>query len=579
MDIKEKLKNLPKKPGCYIMYSRDHEIIYVGKAKNLFNRVHSYFTGSHNAKTEKLVSNIADFEYIITSSETEAFILEINLIKKHNPKYNIMLTDDKSYPYILVTEERYPKIYYTRELHRKGRYYGPYPNALAAKEVVDLLNRIYPLRKCRILPKKECLYYHIGQCLAPCINDIPPEVFEGITREINSYLKGNVKDLQKKLETEMDDASENLQFEKAIEIRQLIADLNAVNEKQKMELNIEDTDVFGYFTDRDYISIQVFHIRGRKTVERNGFLFELIDEPDEMFTDFLVQFYSVYNNPIPKEILIPPADIESVEESIRSRITIPKIGKKKEFVSLVEENAKEKLDLLIKQEKNKFDKTLGAVEELGRLLKIDTPHLIEAFDNSNIQGASSVSAMVSYEDGVPMKKNYRKYKVKTVQGANDYQTMHEVITRRYSRLSENGSRFPDLIVVDGGKPQVSSAVDALDKLGLHIDVLGLGKDDNHRTSYLFFRNEEIYTDKKSSLFFFLENLQDEVHRYAITFHHLVHVKNTLSSKLDQIKGIGPVRKKKIMEILKISDKDTFPKKLKEIKLNDEQINEIINAVQ
>lgn len=579
MNLENKLKLLPKKPGCYLMYDINKEIIYVGKAKNLFNRVRSYFRGSHDAKTTKLVSNIVDFEYIITSSETEAFILEINLIKKHNPKYNISLTDDKQYPYICVSDETHPKLYYTRDLTRKGKYYGPYPNSYAAKEVVDFLNRIYPLRKCKVIPKKECIYYHIGQCLAPCINEVSQDSYDNIISNIHNFLKGNVKDLQKKLEEMMYKASEDMKFEKAIEYRNLIADLNTISIKQKMELDIEDTDVFAYYVEEDYISIQVFHIRGRKTVERNGFLFEIMDSAEELFINFLGQFYLNYNNPIPKEILIPEVDITSMDPSIQKYLTIPKIGKKKEFVDLVYVNAKEKLNVLKKQEKTKYEKTLGAVIELGKLLEIPTPSNIEAFDNSNIQGTSSVSAMVSYTDGLPVKKNYRKYKVKTVEGSNDYLTMFEVITRRYTKLKTNKENYPNLIVVDGGQIQVNAAKEALSKIEVTIPVLGLGKDDKHKTSYLFYNDKEIVIDKKSNLFYFLENLQDEVHRYAITFHHLTHSKNTLASKLDDIKGIGKVRKKQILLALKDSNFKTFEDKLLEMKLKEEQIEEIMKLVQ
>ena len=524
MDLKDKLKQLPQKPGCYQMFNQNHEIIYVGKAKNLFNRVRSYFVGSHDAKTTQLVANIADFEYIVTSTETEAFILEINLIKKHNPKYNISLTDDRQYPYILITEEKDPKITYTREMHRKGKFYGPYPNATAAKEVVDLLNRIYPLRKCPKVPKKECLYYHIGQCLAPCINEIKPEQYQDIIGKIHSLLKGNVKEQLKQLEKQMNDASENLNFEKAIEYRQLIADFNAVTEKQKMELDVADTDVFSYVVSDNYLSIQVFHIRGHKTIARNGFLFEVMGSSEEMFVDFIGQFYLERNFPIPKEILIPSVDYSSLSEPIKNRIVVPKIGQKKQYVLLVQENALERLDELIRQEQKQYEKTLGAVVELGKLLKIALPKRIEAFDNSNNQGTASVSAMVVYEDGLPSRKKYRKFKVKTVVGANDYQTMYEVISRRYKQ-QETKNDLPSLIIVDGGKPQVTSALKALEDAKVSLPVLGLGKDDKHKTAYLFFNNEEIYIDKKSHLFFFLENLQDEVHRYALTFHHLLASKN------------------------------------------------------
>ncbi|MDD3106669.1 MAG: excinuclease ABC subunit UvrC [Bacilli bacterium] len=573
MDLKDKLKQLPKKPGCYQMFNADHEIIYVGKAKNLFNRVRSYFVGSHDAKTTQLVSHIADFEYIVTSTETEAFILEINFIKKHNPKYNISLTDDRQYPYIFISEEKDPKITYTREMHRKGKYYGPYPNATAAKEVVDLLNRIYPLRKCAKVPKKECLYYHIGQCIAPCIHEIKPNQYEEITQKIHSLLKGNVKEQLKSLEKNMLEASENLNFEKAIEYRKLIDDFNAVTEKQKMELDVADTDVFAFVTRDNHLSIQVFHIRGHKTIARNGFLFEIMGSAEEMFVDFVGQFYLNHNFPLPKEILIPSVDYSMIDEAIKSKIVVPKKGQKKEYVLLVQENALERLDELLRQEQNKYEKTMGAVLELGQLLNINTPNKIEAFDNSNIQGTSSVSAMVVYEDGLPNRKKYRKFKVKSVVGANDYQTMNEVITRRYKQLEKNGA--PNLIIVDGGKPQVSSALNALADLNVSIPVLGLGKDDKHKTSYLFYQNEEIHIDKKSSLFFFLENLQDEVHRYAINFHHLLASKATLASKLDAIKGIGKVRKKQITDILKQANQKNIEEELRRIKLTEDQIIQVL----
>jgi len=416
MDLKDKLKQLPKKPGCYQMFNQDREIIYVGKAKNLFNRVRSYFVGSHDAKTTRLIANIADFEYIVTSTETEAFILEINLIKKHKPKYNISLTDDRQYPYILITDEKDPKITYTREMHRRGKFYGPYPNATAAKEVVDLLNRIYPLRKCSQLPKKECLYYHLGQCLAPCIKEVKPEQYQDIISKIQSLLKGNVKEQQKQLEKQMNEASENLDFEKAIEYRQLIADFNTITEKQKMELDVADTDVFAYVVRDSYLSIQVFHIRGHKTIARNGFLFEVMGNPEEMFVDFIAQFYLERNFPLPKEVLIPSVDYSSLAELIKNRIVVPKKGQKRQYVMLVKENAMERLDVLIAQEQKQYEKTLGAVVELGKLLAIPLPKRIEAFDNSHNQGMQSVSAMVVYEDGLPKKQQYRKYKIKTVVG-------------------------------------------------------------------------------------------------------------------------------------------------------------------
>ena len=576
--IESKLNNVPKKPGCYLMYNDQGEVIYVGKAKNLYNRVRSYFRGAHDAKTTKLVSNITNFEYIITSSETEAFILEMNLIKKHNPKYNILLTDDKQYPYILLSDEEHPRLYYTRDLSRPGKYYGPYPNSMAAKEVVDFLNKFFPLRKCRTLPKKECLYYHIGQCIAPCIFDIEDKTYDEIKAEIHKFLSGDIKDLQKKLEVLMQEASENLKFEKAMEYRNLINDLSILEDKQKMELDISDTDVFAYYQEDDYISIQVFHIRGKKTVERNGFLFEVMGEAEEVFLNFIGQFYLVKNNPIPKEILIPDVDISSIDPSLKRHLFIPKRGRKKDYVLLVEENANAKLKGLIAQEKTKYERTLGAVVELGELLNIKTPYNIEAFDNSNIQGTNSVSAMVNYIDGLPVRKNYRKYKIKSVVGSNDYESMYEVILRRYSRLKKEAKKYPDLIVVDGANIQVGAAKKALDELEISIPILGLGKDAKHKTSYLFFEDKEININKKSNMFFFLENLQDEVHRYAITFHQLTHSKNTFATGLESIKGIGKVKKRQILLALKESNFKSFEDKLVEMKFSEEQIIEILKLV-
>lgn len=574
MNLKEKLLNLPKKPGCYQMKDSEGKIIYVGKAKNLYNRVNSYFRGSHDAKTTKLVSQIVDFEYIITSTETEALILEINLIKKYDPKYNILLTDDKTYPYICLTSYPHPRIIYTRDLNKKNcKYFGPYPNVTAARDVCDMLNKMYPLRKCNQIPKKECLYYHLHQCLAPCINKVEKEQYDEILGKINSFLKGNVKDEIQRFKKLMNEASNNLDYEKAIECRNIISSLEHISEKQKMEVSISDTDIFNYALENEKISIQVFHIRDNKMIERNGFLFDLIGDEEENFITFIMQFYLINNNPFPKEILLPMVNIEFLDESIKKYVSIPKQGKKLELLKLVKENALEKLGQIEKSQENKYNRTIGAIKELGTLLNIEPPTVIEAFDNSNIQGASSVSAMVSYFNGSPNKKNYRKYKVKTVVGADDYHTMYEVINRRYSRLKVEGKEYPNLIVIDGGKPQVSSAQKALDDIGVNINILGLVKDDNHRTDSLLFNDEIIKIDKRSNLFLLLESIQDEVHRYAITFHHLVHGKNTFKSELDNIKGIGKVKKQAILRL--VGTKNFNEENLKKIKLNGQQITEII----
>lgn len=568
--IKDKLKELPNSPGCYLMKNSDNEIIYVGKAKNLSNRVRSYFTGSHNAKTTRLVQDIKTFEFIMTSTEKEAFILEMNLIKKHNPKYNIMLTDDKRYPYIAISNERHPKIFYTRNLNKKAKYYGPYPNAKAAKDVSDMLNKMYPLRKCNKIPKKECLYYHIGQCLAPCIRDVSLDDYKEIIGKVNSFLKGNVKEEIKRLKVLMNEASEKLEFELALEYLNIIKELEATSEKQKMEFNMNDADVFNYAVKDNFINIQVFHLRDNKIIERNGFIYEVLDSEVEMFKDFIGTFYLVNNNPIPKEIIVPSVlndYLSEIDDSISKKIVVPKIGRKVELLNLVKVNIDKELDNLILKESRKYERTVGAQKELGKLLNIENLKVIEAFDNSNIQGTSSVSAMVSFVDGVKNTKGYRKYRVKTIVGSDDVNTFKEIITRRYKRLKDENGKMPDLLIMDGGKNQVNKALEALSEIGVTLNVIGLVKDDNHKTNAIWYNDREIELDKKSGLFLYLESIQDEVHRFAISFHKDTRSKNMFISKLDSIKGIGKVKKEKI---LKIIGDDDFIDKLNELSLTDEQ---------
>lgn len=572
MSIKDKLKELPKQPGCYLMKNKNNEVIYVGKAKNLSNRVRSYFMGSHNAKTTRLVMDIVDFEFIITSTEKEAFILEMNLIKKYRPRYNILLMDDKMYPYIFISNEKHPRITYTRELNHKGKYFGPYPNSAAAKETVDMLNKIYPLRKCKNIPKKECLYYHINNCLGPCINKVNEEKYQVIIAKIQSLLNGNIKEEVKKLKQKMQEASEALEYEKAMEYHKLILDLEAIGEKQKMETSLINSDIFNFAVKDDYINIQVFQVRNTKVIERKAFTFDLIGEKEEMFIDFIHQFYLINNNPLPKEIIIPNIDTIDFDEKLKNLLIIPKQGKRKELLDLVLVNIEKELENLILKKQRAYDMTLGAAIELANVLGVESCLDIEAFDNSNIQGVSSVSAMVKYINGEKSFKDYRKYKVKTVEGSDDFNTFIEVLTRRYTRLKEENGKMPDLIIMDGGKTQVHAAQIVLEKLNLNINILGLVKDENHRTDALLFNNQIINLDKKSSLFKFLTAIQDEVHRYAISFHHNTHAKKMISSKLDDIKGIGKVKKAKILSLLGEVD---FEKKLKELSLNDEQIDQIL----
>ena len=576
-NLRDKIKDLPSNPGCYQMKNSEGTIIYVGKAKNLANRVKSYFVGAHNAKTTRLVMDIVDFEYIITSTEKEAFILEINLIKKYRPKYNIMLMDDKTYPYIHITNEKNPRIIYTRDLNKKGKYFGPYPNVTAARSTVDMLNKIYPLRKCNKLPKKACLYYHINNCLGPCIKDVLRSDYDEIVNKVVQLLNGNIKDEVKLLKEKMNKASEDLNFEEALEYRNIINNLEAISEKQKMETNLNNSDIFNYAIKDDYINIQVFHVRDTKVIERNCFTFDFIDDSnsdnkDEVFVNFVHQFYLINNNPIPKEIILPNVDVSKFDPQLARVCIIPKQGRKKELLDLVLVNINKELENLILKKQRAFDMTQGAANQLASLLGLEDANDIETFDNSNIQGVSAVSAMVKYINGVKEPKEYRKYKIKTIEKADDTNTFIEVITRRYKRLKEENLKMPSLIIMDGGKGQVRAAEYALNSLELRIPIIGLVKDDNHRTDRILY-NERFYDlDKHSFLFKFLTNVQDEVHRYAISFHHNTHAKSVISSKLDQIKGIGKVKKNQILNVLGEVD---FKEKLTKLKLSEEQIKEIL----
>nr|WP_269844965.1 excinuclease ABC subunit UvrC [Lottiidibacillus patelloidae] len=551
-ELKEKLAVLPDKPGCYLMKDKQGTIIYVGKAKVLKNRVRSYFTGSHDGKTQRLVSEIVDFEYIITSSDIEALILEINLIKKYDPKYNIMLKDDKTYPYIKLTGEKHPRLIITRKVKKdKGKYFGPYPNAGAASETKKLLDRLYPLRKCTTLPDKVCLYYHLGQCLAPCVKDVSVDENKRIIEEITRFLNGGHQDIKKELQAKMEKAAETMEFEKAKEYRDQIIHIDKLMEKQKMSLtDLRDRDVFGYSVDKGWMCVQVFYIRQGKLIERDVSLFPFYNEPTEDFLTFVGQFYEK-GNIKPKEIIVPTdVDAQLLEQLLTMKVLQPSRGKKKQLVDLAAQNAKaalsEKFSLIERNE----ERTIIAIDNLGKALNIETPHRIEAFDNSNIQGTDPVSAMIVFIDGKPNKKDYRKYKIKTVIGPDDYNTMREVIRRRYSRVLKEGLPLPDLIIVDGGKGQMSAAKDVLEnELGLDIPIGGLVKDEKHRSSQLLIGDPPLPVElsRKSQEFYLLQRIQDEVHRFAITFHRQIRGKGMLKSSLDDIPGIGANRKKLLMK--------------------------------
>ncbi len=544
---------LPDQPGCYLMKDRQGTIIYVGKAKVLKNRVRSYFTGSHDGKTLRLVNEIEDFEYIITSSNIEALILEINLIKKHDPKYNIMLKDDKSYPFIKLTAERHPRLITTRNVKKdKGKYFGPYPNVQAANETKKLLDRIYPLRKCNVLPDRVCLYYHLGQCLAPCVKEVPEQEYKMMTDDITKFLNGGYKEIKKELSEKMMAASEELDFERAKEYRDQIAHIEATMEKQKMMMtDLVDRDIFGYSYDKGWMCVQVFFVRQGKLIERDVSTFPIYQEPEEEMLTYLGQFYEKANHFKPKEIYLPD-DIQSdiVEELLKVKVIKPQRGQKKELVLLANKNAKnalkEKFSLIERDE----ERTIKAVENLGKQMGIYTPLRIEAFDNSNIQGTNPVSAMIVFIDGKPAKREYRKYKIKSVKGPDDYESMREVIRRRYQRVLKEGLPLPDLLLIDGGKGHLETVREVLlDELSLDIPVAGLVKDDKHRTSQLLFGNplEIIPLARNSQEFYLLQRIQDEVHRFAITFHRQLRGKNAFQSLLDEIPGIGEKRRKLLLK--------------------------------
>lgn len=554
--IKNKLALLPDQPGCYLMKDKNGTIIYVGKAKILKNRVRSYFLGSHDTKTERLVSEIDDFEYIVTESNIEALLLEINLIHKNNPKYNIMLKDDKTYPFIKITNEKYPRLMITRKvLKDKALYFGPYPDVNAANETKKLLDRLFPLRKCNPSQKTPCLYYHLGQCLCPYAFDVDPQVYKDMVEEIKGFLSGGHTEIQDRLQEKMAYAAAHMEFEKAAEFRDQIKAIETVMTRQKMtNVDLIDRDVFGYAVDKGWMCVQVFFVRQGKLIERDVSIFPFYDDASEAFLTFIGQFYQENEHFVPKEVLIPDdIDKESVEALLATKVLQPQRGEKKKLVKLASKNAavalNEKFDLIVRKQ----ERTIGAVEKLGNAMNIPAPIRIEAFDNSNIMGTNPVSAMVVFIDGRPAKNEYRKYKIKTVQGPDDYASMREVIYRRYSRVLKEGLPFPDLILIDGGKGQVDVAKDVLaNQLGVDIPVAGLAKNDKHKTSELLFgpNLEVVPLERNSQEFFLLQRIQDEVHRFAITFHRQLRSKNSFASKLDNIEGLGPKRKKNLLKEFK-----------------------------
>lgn len=648
--IRHKLALLPDQPGCYLMKNREGTIIYVGKAKVLKNRVRSYFTGSHNGKTQMLVSEIRDFEYIVTGSNMEALILECNLIKTHQPRFNVLLKDDKTYPYLKITNEEHPRLEVTRRvLKDKAKYFGPYPNAYAAQQTKKLLDRMYPLRKCGVMPKEVCLYYHIGQCLAPCEKKVPENAYEEIKGEITSFLSGGHEEIKKELQRKMQEAAEELYFERAKELRDQIIHIDTLMEKQKITTtDTRDRDVFGYAVDKGWMCVQILYMRQGKMVQRNKSVFPFYGDAHSDFMSFVAQYYS--DNPaLPQEILLPgplhleeadagkakenAADAEgeraaepiggetleqassvsseeqealavtqeqekkaeaagivdaaggadALQEWLGVKVYVPQRGLKKQMVGMATDNAKVSLDEKFRLIERDEERTSVAAANLGEVIGLESLNRIEAFDNSNIQGTNPVSAMVVFTNGKPDKKEYRKYKIRSVIGPDDYDTMREVIRRRYERVLKENLPLPDLIVVDGGKGQISAAIDVLEnELGLFIPVCGLVKDAKHKTAQLMVGDppEPVNLPRDSQEFYLLQRIQDEVHRFAISFHREQRGKSMVSSKLDSIPGIGEKRRKMLLKhfgsIKKI--KEASVEDFKPLSIGEKLATEILNAL-
>ncbi|MGZ7440840.1 excinuclease ABC subunit UvrC [Paenibacillus sp. TH7-28] len=697
--IRHKLALLPDLPGCYLMKNKDGKIIYVGKAKVLKNRVRSYFTGSHDGKTQRLVSEIRDFEYIVTGSNMEALILECNLIKQHHPRFNVLLKDDKTFPYIKITNEPHPRLEVTRRvLKDKAKYFGPYPNAYAAQQTKKLLDRMYPLRKCNVMPKEVCLYYHMGQCLAPCVQEVQQSTYDDMTQEITSFLSGGHEEIKKELERKMHEAAEELQFERAKELRDQIINIDALMEKQKITMkDAKDRDVFGFAVDKGWMCVQILYMRQGKMIERHASVFPFYGDAYGDFLSFVTQYYSE-NPALPQEILLPemkedaegetagaegdpqpgaepvegeaagqeeagaglgpgaaagqegadgamsvldeqaglapategadgllpapgaqagealqwegeadpvptlhgedgsedqpadqPAALDSasgaaaLQEWLGVKTLVPQRGLKKQMITMAVENARVSLDEKFRLIERDEERTSKAAENLAQAIGLEKAARIEAFDNSNIQGTNPVSAMVVFIDGKPAKKEYRKYKVRTVQGPDDYETMREVIRRRYERVLKENLPLPDVIVVDGGKGQISAATDVLEnELGLYIPVCGLVKDAKHKTAQLmaFDPPEPIHLPRDSQEFYLLQRIQDEVHRFAITFHREQRGKSMVVSRLDAIPGIGEKRRKALLKhfgsLKKI--KEASVEDFRPLSIGDKLARQIINAL-
>lgn len=550
-DFKEKLALVPTKPGSYQMKNKDGVIIYVGKAKNLQRRLRSYFTRTVTGKTKMLVEDIDDFEYIVTSSELESLILEITLIKKYDPKYNILLRDDKTYPYIELTKEKYPRLRVVRNVKRrkdKNYLYGPYPNVYAARRTVLMLNRLYPLRKCDNLKKDLCLYYHIGQCLGYCKEKTNEEDITEMVKEITSFLKGDSKKVEEKITLEMTGASEKLNFERAIELKEMLEDIHITLNKQKIDLNDNyNFDLFNYFKDKNYLSIQLFFVRNGLLVGRHEEIISSLETEEDDILEYIIKFYDK-NNVLPKELLVcDEIDKDLLSSYLNIRVSTPQRGKLYSLLKLARENAEEKLKASEETLQNNDNLRLEAIKELKELLHLEKVSRMESFDNSHLFGTFYVGGMVVFDDFLPLKNEYRKFKI-SADAHDDLAAMKEVLYRRYYKVLMENLEKPDLIVMDGGKTQIAVCKEIIESLHLSIPIIGLVKDNKHRTSEIMNQDFEILNVRKdSNLFLFLTRIQDEVHRYAITYHRNIKAKGALASVLDVVPGIGEVTKKELLK--------------------------------
>lgn len=554
--IEAKLSLLPDLPGVYLHKNAEGEIIYVGKAKNLKNRVRSYFKSRHRGKTARLVSDIADFETIVTSTNKEALLLEVTLIKKHQPRYNIRLKEGTSYPYLKITNERHPTMEITSDVLKDGAiYFGPYPNVYAASQTLHVLQKLYPLRRCNKSQKRACLYYHIDQCIGCCDHEVPKEAYLEQIAKIRRFLNGQVQEVKDELMAKMLEASDNMEYERAMEFRDQIRNIEQTVEKQTM-ISQDHTprDIFNFYMDKGWISIQVFFIRQRKLTKREAHLAPCYSEtPEEELTRYILQYYDEDNNIKPKEILVP-AGLEKQElaEILDLSVRVPQRGEKKRLLDLAEKNSQIALNEHFKLQELNQEKTFGASQELSKALGLDYIETIETFDHSNIQGAHPVSAMVYFKNGQADKSQYRKFHVKSVEGADEFATTQEVVRRRYSRLLKEKAELPDLILMDGGKVQLHAAIDVLEnELNLDIPVAGMVKNDRHQTANLLvghpdYGYQEVDLDPKSQAFYLIQRIQDEVHRFAISFHRSTRSKSSFSSQLDRIEGVGPKTRRKVM---------------------------------